>query len=146
MMKNPSYRSELKGLVNTLISDWYIVGLFPMFWASNWFYTYQFNGVNAAYFSVRTRALNSILYWSAQIVGATIFGYSLDYQGMTRRTKAKIDWAALMILTLAIWGGGYAFEKKFTRAETSADSFVAKVQTSSIFDGQGTNNTVGLGR
>lgn len=108
-------------------TDVYIVFLFPMFWASNWFYTYQQNGVNAAYFTVRTRALNSILYWFMQIVGAGIFGYSLDYRGLDRPLKAKICWATLFIFTMAIWGGGYAFERKFTRQSAKADDFEAKV-------------------
>ena len=75
-----------------------------MFWASNWFYTYQFNVVNAAYSSVRARALNSILYWLAQMVGSGIFGYSRHYQGLSRVLKAKVAWLALLLLTLGVWG------------------------------------------
>ncbi|KAL9049163.1 MAG: hypothetical protein Q9162_007359 [Coniocarpon cinnabarinum] len=135
MMVHPSWATEMRGLVRTLVEDWYIIGLFPMFWASNWFYTYQFNGVNAAYFSVRTRALNSILYWTSQMIGATVFGYSLDYQGLSRPLKAKICWGALMVLTLAIWGGGYDFEKRFTRTDAASDDFVVKDWTSTGYVG-----------
>jgi MFS family permease len=56
-------RSEFKGLFQTLKTDYYIVLLFPMFWASNWFYTYQFNDFNQYYFNIRTRAFNNLFYW-----------------------------------------------------------------------------------
>ena len=46
LMKNPTWKSELKGLVEVLRTDFYIVALFPMFFASNWFYTYHFQDVN----------------------------------------------------------------------------------------------------
>jgi len=122
LMKNPSWKSELLGLWQTLISDWYIVLLFPMFFASNWFYTYHFQDVNAVKFNIRTRALNNVLYWLMQIVGAYTFGYALD-SGMFRRTmRAKIDLVALFVLTMAVWGGGYAFQKEYTRATVDPDS------------------------
>jgi hypothetical protein len=56
LMKHPTWKTEILGLVETLWSDPYIVLLFPMFFASNWFYTYQFQDVNLARFNVRTRA------------------------------------------------------------------------------------------
>src|SRR5215471_985761 len=77
-MKNPSWQSELLGLVQVLKTDYYIVFLFPMFLSSNWFYTYQFNGVNLAKFNIRTRSLNNVLYNLSQMFGAFAFGYMLD--------------------------------------------------------------------
>ena len=67
LMKNPTWKTEILGLWETLWNDPYVIFLFPMFFASNWFYTYQFNDVNSARFDVRTRALNSVLYWLAQM-------------------------------------------------------------------------------
>lgn len=43
VMQHPTWKSELLGLFKVLRTDVYIVALFPMFLASNWFYTYQFN-------------------------------------------------------------------------------------------------------
>ncbi|KAK3715817.1 hypothetical protein LTR37_006800 [Vermiconidia calcicola] len=120
LMKNPTWKSEILGLWETFFTDPYILLLFPMFFSSNWFYTYQFNDVNAAKFNTRTRALNSVLYWSSQIVGAAIFGYLLDWTKFRRTTRARAAWAALFVLTFAIWGGGYAFQKGYTRAEVAA--------------------------
>ncbi|KAF2767620.1 MFS general substrate transporter [Teratosphaeria nubilosa] len=135
LMKHPTWQTELMGLWSTLLSDPYIVLLWPMFFASNWFYTYQFNDVNLAKFNTRTRALNNTLYWTSQIVGATVFGYALDFPGTRRRTRAIGAWVALFVLTFAIWGGGYAFQKQYTRASVSEDSFVAADWTTSGYVG-----------
>jgi MFS family permease len=123
LMKHPSVSSEFLGLYQTLRRDLWIVGLFPMFFASNWFYTYHFNGVNAAVFTTRTRALNGVLYWSAQIVGAGFIGPLLDYRGIRRSVRARIMWATLFVLTMAIWGGGYVFQRGYTRESTDPDVY-----------------------
>ncbi|KAL4913174.1 major facilitator superfamily domain-containing protein [Aspergillus aurantiobrunneus] len=114
-MKNPTWKSELIGLYETLLSDWYIITFFPMFLASNWFYGYHFNAINGAYFSIRTRALNSILYWAMQMVGAFLFGLILDMKFLKRPARAKFIWFILFALTMGVWGGGYAFQRTYTR-------------------------------
>ncbi|KAG9192232.1 hypothetical protein G6011_10966 [Alternaria panax] len=93
-MKHPTWQSEIFELWETLHKDPYITLLFPMFFALNWFYTYQFNDVNYARFTVRTRALNNTLYWFAQIIGAGVFGFALDFSNI-RRTKR---WIAFLFL------------------------------------------------
>ncbi|CRG87061.1 UNC93-like protein C922,05c [Talaromyces islandicus] len=119
LMQNPSWRSEIIGLYTTIVSEPLIILLFPMFFSSNWFYTYQQNAINAAYFNTRTRALNDFLYWFAQIVAATIIGPLLDIKSVRRSIRAKILIATLLVLTLAIYGGGYAWQKKYTRADVN---------------------------
>lgn len=104
IMKNPSWRSELSGLLAVMKTDWYILLLFPMFFASNFFYTYQFQDVNLAKFTLRTRSLNSVLYWAGQMVGAGIFGTALDIQAVGRSTRAKAALIALFCLTMSMWG------------------------------------------
>jgi hypothetical protein len=116
-MKNPTWQSELVGLVQVFMSDPYILFLFPMFFASNFFYGYQFNAVNGRKFNTRTSALNNVLYWIMQIIGAYIFGYALDHKSMRRSMKARVVWVVLLVLTMVIWGGGYVFQKTYTREE-----------------------------
>lgn len=123
MMKNPSWKSELKGMLSVLVTDWYILLLFPMFFASNWFYTYHFQCVNLPKFNIRTRCLNSVLYYLSQIIGAWIFGVCLDMERFTRSTKARGAVVALFIFTFVIWGGGYDFQKQYTREETSVEGY-----------------------
>jgi hypothetical protein len=120
LMKHPTWRTEIVGLWETLRSDPYIVLLFPMFFASNWFYTYQFNDVNLARFDPRTRALNNALYWIAQMVGASVFGFALDFPNVRRTTRAKAAWVVMFVLTFAIWGGGYVFQRRYVRLEEEA--------------------------
>ena len=135
IMKHPTWQSEIFGLWEVLLSDPYIILLFPMFFSSNWFYTYQFNSVNSAKFDVRTRALNDTLYWTSQIIGAYIFGYALDMPKVRRTMRAKASLVVLFVITMAIWGGGYAWQKPYTRAETSATTYVAEDWTASGYVG-----------
>ncbi|KAH7204859.1 major facilitator superfamily domain-containing protein [Fusarium redolens] len=114
-MKNPTWKSEITGLWQTLKTDWYTVLLFPMFLVSNWFYTYHFQGVNLPMFNIRTRALNNVLYFSAQIIGAWIFGFLLDIKMFRRPTRARVVGNLLFVLTMGIWAGGYEFQKTYTR-------------------------------
>ncbi|KAI9718614.1 MAG: hypothetical protein M1812_004065 [Candelaria pacifica] len=123
-MKHPTWRSEFLGLWEVLRNDSFIVLLFPAFLASNWFYTYQFNDFNLARFNIRTRALNNTLYWSSQIIGAYTFGYALDSRAFRRSVRAKAALSALFCLTMAIWGGGYAYQRGYTRGETTAKDYI----------------------
>lgn len=120
VMKHPTWRSEFKGLLETLRSDYYIVLFFPMFLASNWFYGYQFNAINAAYFNIRTRSLNSLLYWLMQMIGAATFAFFLDLNLFRRSVRAKLTFVLLLSVTMGVWGGGYAFQKTFTRQSVSS--------------------------
>ncbi|KAL1861897.1 hypothetical protein Plec18167_001316 [Paecilomyces lecythidis] len=126
VMKHPTWASEIKGLWQTLVSDYYIVLLFPMFLASNWFTAYQFNSVNAAYFDIRTRALNSCLYWLSQMIGAFVMGQLLDLPFLSRTLRARLNLALLFCLTMGIWGGGYAFQKTYTRSSLPTHSDLLK--------------------
>lgn len=119
--EHPSWWSEIKALLKVLVKDPQIILLFPMFFTSNFFYTYQFNAFNALRFDVRTRSLNSMLYWMAQIVGAYLWGWwVLDLKFWDRKRRARVYHGILFVLTMVIWGGGYAFEKTYTR-ESVAD-------------------------
>ncbi|PQE29176.1 DUF895 domain membrane protein [Rutstroemia sp. NJR-2017a BBW] len=122
LMKHPSWKSEFIGLWETLRYEPFIVLLFPMFWSSNWFYPYQQNAINGAVFNVRTRSLNNVLYWGAQIIGAVIFGWGLDAGNFRRSVRAKGALAILFVLTMATWGGGYAYEKLYTRYSVSKEA------------------------
>lgn len=121
VMKNPSWSTEFKGLWETLSNSPWILLLFPMFFSSNIFYTYQNNGMNGAHFNVRTRALNNLLYWLAQIIGALVVGYALDLNKVRRSVRAKASLVVLFVLTFVIWGGGYAWQKEQVSREIAQD-------------------------
>jgi MFS family permease len=116
VMKHPSWSSEIKGLYQTFFTDPYIILLFPLFLASNWFYNYHFTVINGSYFSVRTRSLNGVCYYIMQIFGAYVFGFALDYKGIRRSMRAKIAWVALFSVIMIVWGFGYKFQTTYDRA------------------------------
>lgn len=131
LMKNPSWQSEFAGLWETLRFEPFVVLLFPMFWSSNWFYTYHFNAINGSFFGTRTKSLNTLLYYMAQIFAAFALGYALDLEKFKRTTRAKAGFALLFVLTMAIWGGGYAFAKTYDRADVAKETFVPMDWTTS---------------
>ncbi|KAI5799921.1 major facilitator superfamily domain-containing protein [Geopyxis carbonaria] len=112
---HPSIVTEMLGLWETIWSDSYILLLFPFFWASNWFYTYQQNAYNLYTFNTRSRAFTGLFYWLAQIIGSVAFGYFLDNQRMTRRSRAIWGWVLLFVVANAIWGGGLKAELGISR-------------------------------
>jgi len=122
VMKNPTWKTEFIGLYETLRYEPYILLLFPMFWSSNWFTTYQFNGLNAAYFDTRTRALNGLLYWASQMMGAMFFGYCLDIPYFRRTIRAKSALIFMFCFTMVLWGLGYQWQTGYERGTVVADS------------------------
>lgn len=119
----PHWKTELMSMLKMLYKEPKIYLMFPMFFASNWFYTYQFNDVNAAKFNFRTRSLNSLLYWLSQMIGAFFFGLLLDWQRFDRKMRTKIGWSVVLVLTMVIWGGGYDFQKQYTRSSVLEPDF-----------------------
>eukprot|EP00434_Breviolum_minutum_P013066 symbB.v1.2.011512.t1/scaffold777.1/size163462/3 len=74
--------------------------------ASNWFYTYNFNGFNGHQFNIRTRGLNSAAFWAAQMAASMRFGQVLDAD-LPPRQRARygmllVAFALLLSLTLAL--------------------------------------------
>lgn len=123
LMKKPSWRTEIIGIYETLRTKPYIFFLLPMFFTATWSYTCVFNDVKAVKFNTRTRALNNTLYYIMEMAGGFVFGYVLDRPWVKRTTRARIIWLALMALTMAVWGGSYAFQKSYTRVESTAQTF-----------------------
>jgi hypothetical protein len=57
--------------------------------------------------------------------GALIFGFALDFPNIRRTTRAKVAWVVMLVLTFAIWGGGYVFQMKYTREDTKPKNHFA---------------------
>ncbi|KAJ5908762.1 hypothetical protein N7495_001444 [Penicillium taxi] len=92
-------------------SDWRVICMLPLFFSANVFYSYQQNVVNGETFNIRSRSLNGALYWIAQMLGGLIIGLILDMPRFDRRMRARVAWIFLFVTGMAIWGGGYAFQK-----------------------------------
>jgi MFS family permease len=93
------------------ISKWRVACMLPLFFCANIFYSYQQNNVNGTTFNIRSRSLNGALYWMAQMLGGLFIGLILDMPWFNRGMRARVGWLVLFVTGMAIWGGGYAFQK-----------------------------------
>ncbi|KAG6378422.1 major facilitator superfamily domain-containing protein [Boletus reticuloceps] len=117
----PIWKTEFYSLYVALKTDPMVILLFPMFVASNYFYTWQQNDYNAALFNIRTRSLNAFVYWAAQIFGSLFLGYCvLDLSKYRRRTRAFAGWVIVTVMVFAVHIWAYAYQKDYTRATVTA--------------------------
>jgi len=129
MPLNPTWKTEFAGLWITLRTDPYVLLLFPMFLASNWFYTWQFNDYNDGLFNIRARSLNNLVYWLAQIVGSLAIGFILDQKKLTRRFRAFTGWVILLVMVFVVHIWAYFYQKQYTR-----QTYLNGVPKMDIFD------------
>uniref|UniRef100_A0A6N2LP24 Major facilitator superfamily (MFS) profile domain-containing protein n=1 Tax=Salix viminalis TaxID=40686 RepID=A0A6N2LP24_SALVM len=94
--------------IGKLFFNWKMLLIAPAAWASNFFYSYQFNNVNGVLFNLRTRGLNNVFYWGAQMVGSIGIGYILDFSFQSRRKRGFFGIGIVAALGTAIWAGGLA--------------------------------------
>ncbi|VAH40561.1 unnamed protein product [Triticum turgidum subsp. durum] len=100
-----------------LFANWRMLLILPAAWASNFFYTYQFNNVNGLLFTLRTKGLNNVFYWGAQMLGSAGIGYFLDFGFASRRKRGLMGVAAVAVLGTAIWAGGLANQLRYLDGE-----------------------------
>ncbi|KAF6765903.1 MFS general substrate transporter [Ephemerocybe angulata] len=123
--RHPSWKVEFYGLYLAVKTDPLVILLFPMFLASNWFYTWQFNIYNGYYFDIKARALNNLVYWIAQIVGSILIGFLLDQKSIPRRVRAYTSWGILFFAVWAVHIWAYFYQKDIVRPPIDGpDTFV----------------------
>ncbi|KAG2237808.1 major facilitator superfamily domain-containing protein [Thamnidium elegans] len=112
--------------VMRLFTDWRMLILIPLFAGSNWFYTYQFNVFNSpGFMTIRARALNNLLYWLFQIIGAGIFGAFMDWSKIgSRKTRAMYGNTLTLVIITALWIGAIIIQKTFTRESVLLPDYV----------------------
>jgi hypothetical protein len=77
--------------VAKLFSNRYMLLLTPLIIQSNWFYAYEFGGINGLLFDAPTRGLNSAIYWAISGVSSYIGGtYYLDRESVGARRQRAI--------------------------------------------------------
>ncbi|KAF8810320.1 hypothetical protein BYT27DRAFT_7222059 [Phlegmacium glaucopus] len=111
----PSWKVAFYGLWVAIKTDPFIIMLFPMFFASNWAYTWEFNNYNRPLFTIRARSLNNLLYWIAQIIGSLFIGFILDHKRLRRRIRAFSGWSTVFIVVWAVYIWAYFYERTYTR-------------------------------
>ncbi|KAK6129362.1 hypothetical protein DH2020_036878 [Rehmannia glutinosa] len=103
------------GEILKLFLDWKMLLMVPASWASNFFYSYQFNNVNGILFNLRTRGLNNIFYWGAQMIGSILIGYIMDFSFKSRRVRGLFGIGVVAVVGTAIWGGGLVKQLDYSR-------------------------------
>ncbi|KAG1855577.1 MFS general substrate transporter [Suillus subluteus] len=121
LVRHPSWKTEFLSLFIALKTDPWIVLLFPMFLASNYFYTWQFNDYNGALFTIRARGLNNFMYWTSQIFGSVFIGYFvLDQTKVRRRVRAFYGWVLVFLMIFVVHTWAYFYQKTYTRLGEAA--------------------------
>lgn len=119
LVKAPSLAKEYSGLLN-LIKTPTVLALLPVTIYAYWFLSYQW-GFNSAYFTVRTRALNSMLFYISGSITSIVWGLFLDWERFSRRTRAIVGFWILVFFTGASWIIGLAVQVKYDKAPPSLD-------------------------
>ncbi|KAK2075241.1 hypothetical protein P8C59_009384 [Phyllachora maydis] len=104
-----SLATHLGRFLHRLKTDSYILVLFPLMFASNYIQPYYFNDVNMLHFSVRTRALNVIIYYAAGIPALYLVGALLNNTSglpglSTRRARAVLGLAFAVAVFSTVLG------------------------------------------
>lgn len=100
---------EFRAAVNA-IGDPFIKGNILFYVASNWFYTYDFSGFNGSQFNMRTRGLNSAIFWGSQMVAAHFFGRMLDGNGSAALPVARARQGLALVATALVASLGLALQ------------------------------------
>ncbi|KIJ47918.1 hypothetical protein M422DRAFT_226229 [Sphaerobolus stellatus SS14] len=114
-----STTQEVKGMI-ALFKNWKMLALLPMFFASNYFYSYQ-GAINANIFDGPTRALNATLSGAGAIIGALLIGFIVlddsKLWKLKRRTRGYLGFAIVTGMTIIVWGVGLSWQVTFNRAD-----------------------------
>ncbi|KUJ23906.1 uncharacterized protein LY89DRAFT_633630 [Mollisia scopiformis] len=102
--RSPTWKEATLDLWKCLHREPHLVFIFPMYFASNFFYPYQFNTFNLKHFTIRTRAFNNIIYWLAEIAGNLITGSLLDVKHacFSVRNRAQMCLVILLLSTCGV--------------------------------------------
>lgn len=100
-----------------LFTNWQMLLIIPAAWSGNFFYTYQFNNVNQIMFNLRTRGLNNVFYWGAQMLGSVGIGYVMDFSFKSRRMRGFAGISVVGVLGTTIWIGGLVNQLNYSRSD-----------------------------
>lgn len=119
LQKQPSLASEFRVLKSIFSKTW-VWALIPLIIYAQWFLSYQWQ-FNYAYFTVRARALNSFLFYVLGLLSALGMGQLLDSTRWKRKTRAKIGFAIVTVMTGASWILGQAVQVHYDKVKPTID-------------------------
>ncbi|EPY53197.1 membrane transporter [Schizosaccharomyces cryophilus OY26] len=98
---------ELRGLI-AAAKDWRLLVLLPSAFISQSTVAWQ-SHLNSYYFSLRTRSLNNVLYWSIQLFLPYLFTAVLDAKRFPRRKRGLIGLSIQAIILIVSFSGELAW-------------------------------------
>lgn len=108
----PALKSFKEELLDVLLvcTDKNMLRLLILFFSSNFYYTYVFNGVNLTLHTARTRGLNSSLFWGAQMIGSIIFAKVVDQERLSLYARARRGFFLVLVVMSISWALGIYLE------------------------------------
>ncbi|KAI8325658.1 UNC93-like protein C922.05c-like protein [Martensiomyces pterosporus] len=113
LIRYTSVRHETAEMLKLFMNPWIIL-LIPMSVMSNFFYSYQWGGFNGSLFTIRTRGLNSMLYWASQMAAAYGISFLHDYERLSRRHRGVMSLIVVAVLANVMWGCTLVFQLRYT--------------------------------
>ncbi|TNY24054.1 major facilitator superfamily domain-containing protein [Rhodotorula diobovata] len=117
---HPTWKNEFQGMWQLVRKETVVLLLFPLFFSSNFMYTWEQNSYNGALGTLRARSLNSLLFWLAQMFGAGIFGVLIDLEQFRRKNRAWVGLGFLLAFHMAIWGASFHKQRAYYRTPEGA--------------------------
>ncbi|KAJ2721576.1 hypothetical protein GGI07_003867 [Coemansia sp. Benny D115] len=113
LMRYTNVRYEAIEILRLFLNPWMIL-LIPMSIVSNFFYSYQWGAYNGSLFTIRTRGLNSMLYWASQMAAAYAISFLHDRSLISRRQRGLLSLSILTVLANVMWGCTLVIQKRYT--------------------------------
>ncbi|RAH47484.1 MFS general substrate transporter [Aspergillus brunneoviolaceus CBS 621.78] len=108
-----SSRMELRRIAKTITSKLIMLSALWALWS--FFYSGSWSTYLADYFSVRARALSSLISPFFCIIGCFGLGFILDMKGMSQRRRAQIGLYTVVILNIGVYIWSIIMQVKFDR-------------------------------
>ncbi|KAJ1860866.1 hypothetical protein LPJ73_001202 [Coemansia sp. RSA 2703] len=114
VLMSTDVRHEAVETLRLFLNPWILL-LIPLSLASNFFYAYQYGPYNGVLFTLRTRGLNSMLYWAAQMAAASAVSLLHDHASMTRRARGLASLVTVAVITNITWVCTLVVQLRYTR-------------------------------
>ena len=119
LRKQASILNEFQ-VLKSLLKNSAVLALLPLYLYAQWFLSYQWQ-FNYAYFTVRSRALNSTLFYLVGLFSALSMGQLLDWTRLSRKTRAKIGFAIILGTSGTSWILAQAVQAHYGKTKPTLD-------------------------
>lgn len=119
LTKAASLAKEFR-VLGVLIKNPTVLALIPLMLYAQWFLSYQWQ-FNYAYFTVRSRALNSLCFYFGGFGASLALGQFLDWTRFSRPTRAKAGFWIVLVTSGSSWIIGQAVQARYSRTQPTLD-------------------------